>query len=138
MAVTTVLRARVARSARRLWKLWTGAPVGGSAGGLLGDGLGRALRLGDGAVAEGLGGLPVVVVVEHGGQPGAHAPLQPLDAPLLPGSSAEAALHVRRYRDAASGRRSVAAPIAVNGERREKRRFSNGEDFLVALQRRLA
>jgi hypothetical protein len=32
----------------------------------------------------------------------------------------------------------AAAPIAVNGERREKRRFSNGEDFLVALQRRLA
>jgi methylthioribulose-1-phosphate dehydratase len=26
--------------------------------------------------------------------------IQPLDAPLLPGSSAEAALHVRRYRDA--------------------------------------
>src|SRR5271170_8433394 len=26
MAVTTVLRARVARSASRLWKLWTGAP----------------------------------------------------------------------------------------------------------------
>ena len=28
LAVTTVFRARVARSASRVWKLWTGAPSG--------------------------------------------------------------------------------------------------------------
>ena len=74
MAVVTVFRAMVARSASRVWKLWTGRPSLVRPGGLLGDGGGRALGLGDDAGAERVCGLFVGVVVEHGRQALAHVP----------------------------------------------------------------
>ena len=76
MAVTIVLRASVARSASRLWKLWTGAPSAVRPVALLARARGRALRLGDRAFAQGFGGVLVVVVVEHRGEAGAQAPFQ--------------------------------------------------------------
>src|SRR5277367_224100 len=44
-----------------------GGAIGGSSGGLLGDGAWRALRLGDRTVAQRRGGVLVVVVIEHRG-----------------------------------------------------------------------
>src|SRR5271168_73877 len=44
-----------------------GGAIGGSSGGLLGDGAWRALRLGDRTVAQCRGGVLVVVVIEHRG-----------------------------------------------------------------------
>ena len=76
IAVTTVFRARVARSASRVWKLWTGTPSAVRPVALLASARGRALRLGDGAFAHGLGGFLVVVVVEHRGETGAQAPFE--------------------------------------------------------------
>ena len=49
-------------------------PVLGATGGLLAHGLGRALRLGDDAVASGFGRVLVGIVVEHRLEAGAHLP----------------------------------------------------------------
>jgi hypothetical protein len=90
-AVTMVLRAMVARSASRLWKLWTGRAVGGASRGGFGECLGRASRLGDRTCARGLGGLPIVIV-EHGGEAGAEMPLQIVDEHAREDVSAHTAL----------------------------------------------
>ena len=72
-AVTTSLRVSVARSARRLWKLWTARPssvrprvccLGGR----------RACCFGDDAGALCGGGVAIVVIIEHRRQPGAQVP----------------------------------------------------------------
>ena len=74
MAVTMVLRARVARSASRLWKLWTGAPSAVRPVALLARAAGERCALATGLSRSGFGGGLVVVVVEHRGEARAHVP----------------------------------------------------------------
>ena len=76
MAVTRVLRVRVARSASRAAEAVDRQAVPGSPGGLLGDGGGGALGLGDDAGAQRLGRLLLSVVVQHRRQALAHVPFE--------------------------------------------------------------
>jgi hypothetical protein len=73
-AVTTSLRVSVARSARRLWKLWTARPSSVRPRGLFGLGGRRACCFGDDAGTLCDGGGAIVVIIEHRRQPGAQAP----------------------------------------------------------------
>ena len=75
-AVTTVLRASVARSASRLWKLWTGRPSGVRAvASAWRWPTGERCALATTLDAERLGGLLVGIVVEHRREALAHVPL---------------------------------------------------------------
>src|SRR5271166_6482912 len=70
------LIASLQKRPRSVWMVEPSSMIVGSACGLLGEGGGRSLSLGDRALAERLGGLLVGVVVEHEGQALAHVPFE--------------------------------------------------------------